>query len=68
MFGFLKKFIKNGSTERAIRRWLDKNGFYGSSAKFDHVELHAIKRPGWLQVFRFAGERLARKVLPLAVQ
>ena len=51
MFG---KLIRNGTTERDIRDWLTRNGYYGQSAKFEEVELHAIKRPGWLQVFRFS--------------
>ena len=47
------KLIGNRVAEKDIRDWLESNGYFGSSAKFDHVELHAIGRPGWLQVFRF---------------
>lgn len=46
--------IKNRSAEQDIRDWLAENGYDGKSAQFEEVELHAIKRPGWLQVFRFA--------------
>jgi hypothetical protein len=51
MFG---KLIKNGSAEKDIRDWLSRNGYYGASARFQEVELHAIQRPGWLQIFRFS--------------
>ena len=47
------KLLRNGSAERDIRDWLNDNGYYGRSAKFTELELHAIKRPGWLQIFRF---------------
>ena len=53
MFGNL---VSNRVTERDIRDWLDRSGFHGNSARFQYVELHAIQRPGWLQVFRFACE------------
>lgn len=49
----LKKLIRNKSTEIDIRRFLNTNGYYGDSAKFQEVELVAIARPGWIQVFRF---------------
>ena len=32
---------------------MDRNGFYGTSADIRDLELYAIERPGWLQVFRF---------------
>ena len=32
---------------------MDRNGFYGNSADIRDLELYAIERPGWLQVFRF---------------
>lgn len=32
---------------------MDRNGFYGNSADIRDLELFAIERPGWLQVFRF---------------
>ena len=49
----MKSLIRNRSTEKDIRDWLSKNGYVGNSTRFVEVELHAIKRPGWLQVFRF---------------
>lgn len=49
----MRSFIGNKSTEKDIRDWLSQNGFLGKSADFAEIELHAIKRPGWLQVFRF---------------
>ena len=45
--------FKNRVTEKDIRIWLDRNGFFGRSAEISDLELHAIKRPGWRQVFRF---------------
>jgi len=40
-------------TELDIRNWLDKNGYFGRTASFEELELHAIRRPGWLQIYRF---------------
>lgn len=45
--------IRNKATESDIRDWLDENGFYGRRAEFESVELFAIGRPGWKQLFRF---------------
>ena len=43
----------NRVTEKDIRDWLTLGGFDGRGAKIDDLELHAIERPGWVQVFRF---------------
>ena len=43
--------VRNKVTEKDISRWLEKHGYEG--IRFEEVELHAIKSPGWLQVFRF---------------
>ena len=48
--------FKNRVTEADIREWLSQNGYFGRTAKFTEVELHAIRRPGWVQVFRFSVE------------
>ena len=48
-------FFRNRVTEKDIRDWFDQNGYRGGSAVFDSVELHAIQRPGWRQLFRFHG-------------
>ena len=45
--------IRNRVTEKDIRNWLHNNGFSGNSAHFEELELHAIRRPGWLQIYRF---------------
>ena len=45
--------VGNRVTEKDIRDWLDENGFVGRTAKIRELELHAIKRPGWVQVFEF---------------
>lgn len=50
----MKNLIGNRVTEKDLRQWLDNNGYDGCSARFQELELHAIKRPGWIQVFRFA--------------
>lgn len=49
----MNSFIGNKCTEKDIRDWISRNGFLGSSAVFKEIELHAIKRTGWLQIFRF---------------
>ncbi len=49
----MRSLIGNRSSEKDIRDWLCKQGFSGNTAKFGEVELHAIMRPGWLQIFRF---------------
>ena len=49
----MRSLIGNKSAEKDIRDWLTQNGYQGKSARFTEIELHAIKRPGWLQIFRF---------------
>ncbi len=58
--GAVRPLIANSVTESEIRRWLSAHGYFGQSAKLAEVELHAIQRPGWLQVFRFHGEIKSR--------
>ncbi len=50
MFGDL---AKNRTTEKDIRAWLNANGFDRQAAQVTDVELYAVKRPGWLQIFSF---------------
>ena len=45
--------IGNSVTEKDIRDWLDANGYVGRTARINDLELHAIERPGWVQVFEF---------------
>jgi len=45
--------VGNKVTEAEIRRWLVEQGYEARAAKFDEVDLVAIERPGWVQVFRF---------------
>ena len=45
--------IRNRVTEKDLREWLDQAGFAGQFANIDELELHAIERPGWVQIFRF---------------
>ena len=46
--------LRNRSAEKDIRDYLSSMGYQGKSARFEELELHAIQRPGWLQVFRFS--------------
>ncbi|MCC9602728.1 hypothetical protein LOC67_19435 [Stieleria sp. JC731] len=48
--------------ELAIRKYLNSNGYFGSSMKLQNVRLVAVQRPGWLQIYRF--EAVARVELP----
>ena len=48
--------FRNRVTELDIRKALTNSGWVGRSAKFEELELHAIRRPGWLQIFRFSVE------------
>lgn len=49
----MKSIFGNRSAERDIRDWLTSQGYSGKTASFVEIELHAIQRPGWFQVFRF---------------
>ncbi len=49
----MNSLIRNKAAEKDVRDWLSKNGYQGKTAKFTEIELHAIQRPGWLQIFRF---------------
>ena len=49
-----RSLFRNKVTEQDIREYLHANGFQGPSARFDYVELKAIERPGWVQVFQFS--------------
>lgn len=46
--------IGNRVTEKDVRDWLDVHGHDGRSAKITGLDLYAIKRPGWVQVFGFS--------------
>ncbi len=48
-----QKPIANRVTELEIRHWLNASGYAGNAARFIELELHAIERPGWLQIYRF---------------
>jgi len=45
--------LRNNATESDLRAFLENNGYDGKSAKFSTLELKAVKRPGWVQVFKF---------------
>ncbi|MEM9940771.1 MAG: hypothetical protein AAF939_04205 [Planctomycetota bacterium] len=45
--------IGNRVTEKDIRDWLPSRGYESRSAKISELDLYAIQRPGWLQIFRF---------------
>lgn len=44
--------ITNRVTEKDLRDYLTDVGYFGRSAKIHELELVAIQRPGWVQVFR----------------
>lgn len=50
--------LRNRCTEKDLRDWFSRQGWNGQSGRFDEVELVAIQRPGWLQVYRFSGTML----------
>ena len=50
----LSRIVRNRGTEKDVRDYLQDNGFQGPSARFDYLELKAIQRPGWVQVFKFS--------------
>ena len=45
--------IGNKVAEQDLRTWLQAHGWYGRTAQIQELELVAIQRPGWVQVFRF---------------
>ena len=57
--------IANRVTEKDIRDWIAEHGGAGCGLIFAEVELAAIKRPGWLQIFRFEVTVTGRPNLPL---
>lgn len=45
--------IGNKVAEKDLRDWLSSNGYFGRTATIAQLDLVAIRRPGWEQVFRF---------------
>lgn len=43
-------------TEKEILDWMADHGYVTSAAKLTSVQLYALQRPGWVQVFRFQVE------------
>jgi|GEM_PF-779552 len=48
-----RNLIRNGVTEKDLRNYLSANGYAGRSARVMRLELTAVERPGWVQVFDF---------------
>lgn len=48
-----RPLIRNGVTEKDLRDYLTAEGYYGRSAEILSLELKAVERPGWVQVFEF---------------
>ena len=46
--------LANKTAEKDIRDFLNDRGYYGRTARFEEIELHAVQRPGWLQIIRFS--------------
>jgi len=51
-------FLRNRSTEKDLRDWFSRQGWDGQSGRFEELELVAIQRPGWVQVYQFSGTML----------
>ena len=45
--------IGNKVVEKDLRDHLSASGYYGQAAVFRDLDLVAIQRPGWTQIFRF---------------
>jgi hypothetical protein len=45
--------MRNRATEKDVRDYLTRRGCRGDIARFDYLDLFAIERPGWIQVFKF---------------
>jgi hypothetical protein len=48
-----RQLIGNRATEKDVRDYLTRHGFQGDTARFDYLDLFAIERPGWVQIFKF---------------
>lgn len=48
-------------TEKEILEWMQSQGYVTSAANLSEVQLYALKRPGWVQVFRFQIEARDRQ-------
>jgi len=62
--------LPNGGIEREIKRHLHKKGYQQGDYQLQGMELIAIERPGWKQIFEFllvtrtpSGERIFQKGL-----
>ncbi len=53
-------WVGDRDLEVALRGHLDGQGFWGDSARFRHIRLVAVQRPGWLMVFAFNVEAKSR--------
>ena len=69
MIAFLKHLAQrwndwcgDAEMEKSIRQHLTDNGYFGQTAKLSNVRLVAVKRPGWLQVFRFEADVRLRPI------
>jgi hypothetical protein len=49
----LPGMIRNRVTEEDVRDYLGQHGYVRGSIRFEYMELVAIQRPGWVQVFKF---------------
>ena len=58
--------IGNRVTEKDVRDHLNRCGYHGNTATILQLELVAIERPGWMQVFSFQRRRDARARRPAA--
>lgn len=50
---FLDRWVGYRVTEKEILDWMKGQGYSTSADKLSQVQLYALQRPGWVQVFRF---------------
>ena len=43
-------------TEKEVLEWMQARGYTVSAANLSDMQLYALQRPGWVQVFRFRVE------------
>ena len=53
--------IRNRVTEEDVRDYLSQNGCIRGSIRLEHMELFAIQRPGWVQVFKFRAQAKTKR-------
>mgnify|MGYP000152468585 CR=1 FL=1 len=50
------QLVRNRVTEKEILDELGKQGYHATANSLSQLELYALKRPGWVQVYRFQAQ------------